>query len=110
MAAYQGTYYAAQFQLQNADGTNPNIAGWTFEAEFRVNISDVAPLLTLTTANTGFSVISPSTGILQMAFTAAQTLTLPVGGLLFDVLRTDVSPGPVYMFGGVMRVKQPVTR
>lgn len=110
MAAYQGTYYAPQFQLQNTDGTNVDITGWQFEAEFRVQLSDALPLLTLTTANTGFSIISASTGILQMAFTAVQTLALPVGALIFDVLRTDASPGPLYLFGGRMHVRQPVTR
>ncbi len=110
MAAYQGTYYTAQFQLANTDGTFVNISGWAFKAEFRVQLSDVDPLLTLTTGNTGFSIISASTGLFQMVLTAVQTLALPVGGLVFDVLRTDASPGPVYLFGGVIRVKEPVTR
>lgn len=110
MAAYQGTYYTAQFQLANSDGSAINISGWTFEAEFRVQLSDVAPLLTLTTANTGFSIVNASTGVFQMAITSVQTLALPTGGVLFDVLRTDASPGPLYLFGGRLRVKEPVTR
>lgn len=111
MAAYQGDYYARTFRLQSVTtGEAINIEDWTFEAMFRVNVTDTTPLVTLTTANGGLTVIDGLSGRLRMALTAAQMNLLPEGRVRFDVRRTDPTPGPVWIFGGRIKVKKPVTR
>lgn len=111
MAAYQGTYYAIAFQLLDSAGDPyADITSWEFSADIRDNRTDSTEELSLTTANGGFVVTSGANAQFEMRMTAAQTLSLPTGRMVFDVLRTDASPGPVYLFGGSFKVKQPVTR
>lgn len=112
MAIYQGTYYAQQFVVTDATtGLAVNIAGYTFSADFRVHATDAnPPLLALTSAGGGFSITDASNGKFQILMTSVQTLALPVGILVFDVLRTDPVAGSVFLFGGNVTVKQPVTR
>lgn len=109
MAAYQGTYYSVVFALDSRDGTRVDITGWEFSADLRDTRAS-AELINLTTANGGFTVLDGINGQMSLNITAEQTLTLPTGRIVFDVLRTDAVPGPVYVFGGSFIVKQPVTR
>ena len=111
MPAYQGTYYSRSFQMMSVTTGKPiDITGWTFQAEVRVNLTDAAPQLTLTSAAAGFTILDAPNGRFSMNITATQTLALPLGGVIFDVLRTDPTNGPVWLFGGRFKVKQPVTR
>lgn len=109
MPAFQGTYYTRTFALKQ-DGVAIDISGWTFEAQVRYQVDDDEALLTLTTANGGVVTIDGSSGRLALAITADQTAALPEGRVVFDVLRTDADPGPLWQFGGQFIVKQPVTR
>jgi hypothetical protein len=109
MPAYTGTYYVKKFTIKNSTGPI-NLTGWTFESKIR-DRNDTAVLLDLTTANGGWVVTDGPNGKLELRITAAQTAAFPVPSkLIFDVLRTDISPGPVYVFGARFSVKQPSTR
>ncbi len=112
MPCYQGTYYTKTFLLKNAsDATAIDVSGYEFEMHIRDQPEDDAPLLELTTANGGIDVgDNPSAGQVVLALTAAQTASLPVGKMHFDVLRTDQVNGPTYLFGGRFLVRQPITR
>lgn len=110
MAVYQGTYFAQAFIIRDADTEAAiDITTWTFESDLR-DRNDSAVLLTLTTANGGWAITDAPNGVVEMRITAAQTEALPVAKLVFDVLRTDVSPGPVWLFAGKFSVRRPVTR
>lgn len=110
MAAYQGTYYTVEFTFEDQDGAPIDISTWTFKAQIRKSLADTVVLLELTTANVGFALIDGPNGRVQMKMLEAQTAALPVGGLVLDVLRTDAIPGPIWLFGAKMKVKEPVTR
>lgn len=111
MPAYQGTYYARGLIFIDADTELPvDISGQTFEADVRDEIADTTTLLTLNTDNGGLVVTDGAAGRLEIRITAEQTEELPVGRMVFDILRTDASPGPIWMVGGSFKVKQPVTR
>jgi hypothetical protein len=109
MAIYQGTYYAKSFIIKDTDGVVQDISGWEFEADLRDRV-DTEVLLTLTTANGGFVVIDGAAGRFELRITADLTVDLPKAKLVFDVLRTDASPGPVWLFAAKVPVRQPVTR
>ena len=111
MAAYQGTAYTIPFTFRSTvDQTPIDITGWTFESDIRDNRDDEPELLNLTNANGGFVITDAAFGRVEMRLTAAQTAALNVGKYVFDILRTDVDPGPVYILGGTFKVKKPVTR
>ncbi|HLL28968.1 MAG TPA: hypothetical protein VKT73_15130 [Xanthobacteraceae bacterium] len=108
-AAFQGSYFSAEFTI--TDGTNPiDITGWTFDAQFRARVTDDQILLELTTANTGFQMIDAPNGRFRIQMTEEQTENLPEGKLVFDIMRTDLSPGPRWLCSGKLKVKKPVTR
>lgn len=110
MPAYQGTYYYKQFTFTDAETETPiDVSTWEFESDIR-DRNDTEALLTLTTANGGWVVTDGPNGVVEMRITADQTAELPVAKLVFDVLRTEVTPGPVWLFAAKFTVKQPVTR
>jgi hypothetical protein len=110
MPAFQNTYFTKTFVLTDGDGVAIDLTGWTLHAHIRSNLNASTILLDLTTANGGIVVTDAATGKLQMRLTAEQTGSLPVAKLVFDVLRTDQSPGPLYLFGGTLPIRKPVTR
>jgi hypothetical protein len=109
MPVYRGTYYTVGFTFKDSDDAVIDITGWTFESDIKENRADTTALVNLTTANGGFAVTDGPNGRLEMRMTAVQTALLPVGRMVFDVLRTDPANGPVYYFGGSFKVKTPVT-
>jgi uncharacterized protein YdgA (DUF945 family) len=110
MPAYQGTYYAKQLTFQDSDGNAVDISGQTFEMDIRDQADDTTALVTLTTENDGLVITDGAAGELEIRITAANTDLLPVGKMVFDILRTDSDPGPTWMVGGSFKVKQPITR
>lgn len=111
MPVYQGTYWSKTVVLRNSsDNTAVNISGWEFEMHVRNDPDDVDALLELTTGNGGIIVSDGANGELQIVLLAADTSELPEGFMHFDVLRTDSSPAPIWLFGGKFKVRQPVTR
>ena len=109
MPAYQGTYYSKTFAFKDENEDPVDITGWEFSADLRDRVG-TEELLSLTTANGGFTVTDGANGLVTMAITADQTAELPTKRLVFDVLRTDVTPGPLWLFSGKFTVRQPVTR
>lgn len=111
MPVYQGAYFSQTFIIKSqATGLAVDVTGWTFRVQVRDNVADATSLLELTTANGGFVVTNGPAGQVTLKITAAQATALPVGKMHFDVMRTDVNPGPTRLFGGTFKVKQPVTR
>lgn len=109
-AVYQKTAYTLNFTFKDDNEVVIDITGWQFASHIKDARADATALVTLTTANGGFVVTDGPNGRLDMILTAAQTNLLPVGSMVFDLLRTDSSPGPVYYLGGDFRVKRPVTQ
>lgn len=110
MAVYQGTTWVRHLHLKDEDGVAVNINGWTFRAHIRDNADDTTELLELTTAGGGFAVVDPENGEFTMTITAAQSVLLPEGTMVFDILRTDPADGPYFVVAGKFKVRQPVTR
>ena len=111
MPVYKGAYFSKTFTFKDKVTDDPiNITGWTFEAHLRDNPKDSQPAAVLTTANGGFTVIDGVNGRLMLAISTSVANTLPTGIIHFDVLRTGVVPGPVWLFGGKFPVKEAVTR
>lgn len=110
MAIWQGTYWRVIFRLQDRAGAPIPIYGWEFRAQFREDASDEPALLELTTANGGFEVVDAGNGRFAMQISAVQSEALPEAPLVFDVLRTDIDPGPLLLFWGSVPVAIPVTR
>ena len=109
MPVFQGTYFSQEFTIVDQNEAAVDISTWEFEADFRER-TDGDELLNITTGGGGFTVIDGASGRLAMTLTPAQTATLPTGRLVFDVLRTDDLNGDIWLFGGKVTVKQPVTR
>lgn len=111
MPLYQGTHYTSNFSIKDRDsGLALNITGWLFRTMFRDSLGDVDEVLELTSANSGFTITDGAGGLFTMDITAAQSLTFPLGTVVFDVLRTDIADGPVWLFGGKLPVRRAVTR
>lgn len=109
MAIYRHTAWTQGFKITDKNGVPINLTSATFEAKFRKTVNDDV-LLTLNTANNGINIVDAINGRLQLVITALQSATLPLQHIVFDVLRTDLSPGPVRLFGGSLVVKDPITR
>jgi hypothetical protein len=109
MPVYQGTYYAVGFNFVDSNNVAVDITGWTFDADIKDNRTDTTALVNLTTANGGFVVTDGPNGRVEMRISAVNTALLPIGGMVFDVLRTDVASGPTYLFGGRFKVRRPVS-
>jgi hypothetical protein len=110
MAIYQSAAYTAQFTINDQDGNPVNITGWLFHSMFRAELDDDPPLLDLSSANGGWVMLDPVNGRVQMQITKVQAATLPLGRVIFDVMRTDPALSPVYLFSGRVKVKEAVTR
>lgn len=114
MPIYQGTLYTRAFAIQDKAGAAINVTGWEFRMQIRKHPHDAgAASLELTTANGGIGVASGGTdGRIFISLDEGQTLDLVTGSYKFDVLRTDQASGggPSWLFGGKLKVKQPVTR
>ena len=96
---YRGSYFAANFAFGSDESTPLDISGWEFRSHIRSCPSEPGPPdLELTTANGGFVVTDGSAGLLLMQILAEDTTTLKVGKIVFDVLRTDAVPGPLWLF------------
>lgn len=110
MPIYKGTYYSRTFLFMDEAGAPLDITGWEFRAMFRANKTDPnPPLLELTSANGGWTVIDGPGGELQMMMSSVQTPDLDATKVVFDVLRTLPTPQPIWLFEGSVPVKSPIT-
>lgn len=113
MPIYQGTLYSRTFIVQNSSGSRIDLTGWEFKMQIRKHAADADPLLELTSANGGIGLQSSGAdGRMFITLDETQTAGLAVGSFKFDVLRTDSASGggPTWLFGGKLKVKQPITR
>jgi len=110
MAAYQGAVYDAYFTVEDQNGNAVDITGWTFEADIREDPDSATSLLNCTSAGGQFIIIDGPNGRFALHLLAAETLALPEGRLVFDVMRTSASPGPEWLFAAKFIVRQPITR
>lgn len=108
MPLHIGTYYSKNIYFKDENAVAVNITGWQFRVHIRDSLEDTL-LLELTTANGGMTVISGATGHARLAITALQSADFPTGWVVFDVLRTDITPGPTFLFSGKFKVALPVT-
>ncbi len=108
-AAYQGTYFEQTFIIKDENEVVIDLSGYTFEADVRSSVTDTTTLVTLSTG-AGIDIVSAAAGSLKVSFTAAQTLLLPLGRVVFDLHHLNASPGPTFLFRATVRVKQSVTR
>lgn len=111
MTIHRGTVWSQVFQLKNkTTGVPFDISSWTFKAEFQKNVSDDVALVSLTSANNGFSIVDGPNGRFRMVIDDSETSVLPIGRIVFDVWRTDQLDGPRFLFRGHLRVKESVNR
>lgn len=110
MPAYQGITYVRLFTICRCIDNSPiDITGWEFLSQIRDSREDETVLMELSTANGGWTVIDGPNGRLQMSI-RPEMGTLPVGKMVFDVLRTDITSGMYWIFEAVFIVKKPITR
>lgn len=105
----QGEHFAATFQYENNDGTPVVLTGYTATLKVRSALESDTALLVLTTANNGI-VITGATGTIQIIVSVADSLTLPLGKLVYDLLLIDASSRPDRLFKGEMIVQKMVSR
>ena len=112
MPCFQGTRYTRNFRIRRCSDEAPiDISGWTFQGMIRDNRDDPLPFVTLTTANGGFLVINGPGGQLQFTLAPDQSILLPIGRMMMDVVRTDLTvEGPIWIFEATFQVKLPITR
>jgi hypothetical protein len=111
MPVYQGAAFTKVFIIKDKTTNTPiDITGWEFQAQFRDRVDDANYLVQLTSDDGNFVVTDGPNGQITMTLTAEETALFPTGKIVFDVLRTDPTPGPLWLFGGRFPVKQPVTR
>jgi hypothetical protein len=111
MSVFRETYVARGFILKNKAGQPINITDWTFEADLRIKVDDPTPVMTLNTANGGLVVTDGPNGRFELRMLADQTDDFVANTTyIFDVVRTDAVPGPIWLFSGKFKARQPVTR
>lgn len=113
MPIHRGAYYTRLFQITDKDGDPVPITGWTFASNFRLKLEDADPLLELTSASGGWAIEDADNGKVRMKLLAADTTALPATPkktVIFDVIRTDAAPGPVWLFSGSVPVADMITR
>lgn len=110
MPIRRGTFYSRTFLITQPDGTPEDITGWEFLSQFKAGKEEANPsLVELTTANGGWVVSNGPGGVLVMNVSAANTNLLTADKVFWDVIRTDVVPGPLYLFEASVPVKDTIT-
>ena len=91
----KGTDYALVMTLKDSSGSAINVTNYTFKSEIRRKESTgVAATFTVTKTNA-------SAGAIKLALTQAQTETLPVGKLKYDLVANDGTEVDQYIKGTV---------
>lgn len=83
-------------------------SGATFTAQFRASRDSENILATLTTGNGGITRISDTE--IELNVSATDTANMTVGKVMFDIVRTDVSPDAHLGFTVTVPVVRPITR
>lgn len=111
MAIFQDTTYTVSFQITGGVPAVPvNITGWSLTAAFRQRVTDPDPPIFTLTLGDGFTITDAVNGKFTMVISTARTKLLPLGRIVFDIMRSDVVGAPVRLCGGSGKVKEAVTR
>ena len=85
IAIEQGIHYDVSFTLKGSNGVAINVTNYTFKAEVRRRPeTDLIKSFTITKTNA-------SAGIIALEMTGANTLSLPTGKLVWDLVAKDAS-------------------
>jgi len=98
--------YAYRLQIEADAALFPE--GAVFAAEVRTKVSAASVIATLTTANGGLLRVSDT--VLELAIAPEATASLGAGGVVLDVVRTDLMPPRHLSFFLEIPVVLPVTR
>jgi hypothetical protein len=112
MPIWRGTHYSRVFTFEDSAGAI-DITGWEFLSQIRAQRGDADPLLVVDSSsltNTNWTIEDAVAGKLRLNIDHDDTLLLTSTKIIFDVLRTDVDPGPIWLFEATVPVKDPVTR
>ena len=91
----KGTDFAIGMTLTDANGSAINVTNYTFKSEIRRKASTgIDATFTITKTNA-------SAGAIKLALTQAQTNSLPVGKLKYDLLANDGTEVSQYIKGDV---------
>ncbi len=113
MSIRRGASWTQGFALKSkTTGLPIDISTWTLKSEFQRSVSDTTVYAQLTTENGGILITDGVNGKLSFIINSTTTLGFPLGRVAFDVVRTDTEPdpGPVYVFGGFVFVRNMVSR
>ena len=102
----QGETWTQDVTYIDGDGDPVNLAGWSGACQIRrtwVQEDSGPPLASVTVG------LTPSTGVVSLSLSAAQTSAIPYGTWRYDVLLDDGNGVVVLLLSGTMDVKPGVT-
>jgi hypothetical protein len=104
----QGTDWYINFTYKDSTGTPINLTGYTAALQFRSNIIDAIPALSLASGS-GIT-ITASTGLIAVHATAAQTGAISAGYYYYDLEITSASNIVTRLIEGRIQLVAQVTR
>jgi hypothetical protein len=100
----QGTTFVSAVTVEDSNGLTVSLTGYTARAQIRKNYAS-------TTAVTFTCSITPSTDIINISLTAAQTAALKAGRYVYDIEIVRTSDGQITrVVEGQIEVNPQVTR
>ena len=97
MPIFRGTYYQLVIQRRNkSDGLPIDMTGWTFSAS--IKDENGTEILAATSAGEQFVLEDAENGEVRFQLLAAETTAMTTDRIKYDALRTDASPGPIWLF------------
>ena len=105
----QGEYFAADLLYTNPAGAIIDLTGYTATMKVRDSLESESILLTMTTANTKI-VIAGVLGKITIIVNETDSLSLPLGRLVYDFLLINGAGKPDRFFKGTMMVGKMVSR
>jgi hypothetical protein len=100
----QGTTFSSIITLTNQDGTTMNLTGYTVKSQFRKSYESSI----FTSFNA--SLFNAATGQIQLQLAPADTLGIPAGRYLYDILITSPSGQVTRALEGLVILTPEITR
>jgi hypothetical protein len=114
LSVYRGEARRIRVNIYDPDDALDDISAWEFECKVRDKDGTLVGLFDNTSGLSedadGGPIDSPSTGVIDLVFNETWTLAADVGFYYYDLLITPDDRRPFFPFGGVLNIKQPVTR
>ena len=85
----QGSTYSASIDVADSDGDNINLTGYTAAGQIRKTYSSS------TAVDFATSIANPSSGVVTISLTSAQTNAMKAGRYVYDVEITQTSTGTI---------------